>query len=64
MCEIDQMKEEYDKMTTNLLQWIDETIASLSNRAFPNTLEGMQQLMTAFKCYRTIEKPPKYVAIE
>lgn len=47
-------------MATYLLQWIDETIVSLSSRAFPNTLEGMQQLMTAFKSYRVVEKPPRY----
>ena len=53
------MKEEYDQMITNLLQWIEQTIARLSDRTFPNSLPGMQKLMTDFKTYRTMEKPPK-----
>jgi spectrin beta len=60
MVEIENMKTEYDEMTTALLEWIEKTIVRLSNRSFPNSLPGMQQLMTDFKTYRTVEKPPKY----
>ena len=59
MVEIEHMKDEYDEMVTNLLGWIEEKIIHLSDRNFPNTLTGMQSLMTEFKEYRTIEKPPK-----
>ena len=59
MVEIEHMKDEYDEMVTNLLGWIEEKIVHLSDRNFPNTLTGMQLLMTKFKEYRTIEKPPK-----
>lgn len=57
--DIEGMKEEYDQMITNLLQWIEQNIGRLSDRSFPNSLPGMQKLMTDFKTYRTKEKPPK-----
>ena len=60
MVEIENMETEYDKMTTALLEWIEQTIIRLSNRSFPNSLPDMQQLMADFKMYRTVEKPPKY----
>ena len=53
------MKDEYDKMTSDLMDWIERTIVKLSNRNFPNSLVGMQKLMADFKTYRTVEKPPK-----
>ena len=59
MVDIEGMKEEYDRMVTNLLQWIEQTITRLSDRSFPNSLPGMQKLMADFKTYRTKEKPPK-----
>ena len=62
MVEIENMKTEYDGMTTALLEWIEKTVVRLSNRSFPNSLPEMQQLMTDFKLYRTVEKPPKYCA--
>uniref|UniRef100_A0A1X7T722 Calponin-homology (CH) domain-containing protein n=1 Tax=Amphimedon queenslandica TaxID=400682 RepID=A0A1X7T722_AMPQE len=46
--------------TSDLLKWIEDTILKLSDKRFPNTLEGMHQLMIAFKTYRTKEKPLKY----
>ena len=61
MVDIENMKEEYDRMTTALLEWIEQTVVRLSNRSFPHSLPEMQQLMTDFKMYRTVEKPPKYV---
>ena len=60
LVEIENLKDEYDKMITDLLAWIDGTIVKLSDRSFSNTLVGMQQLMANFKTYRTVEKPPKY----
>lgn len=62
LMEIDKMKNEYDILTSDLLKWIEETINNLSDRNFSNTLVGMQHLMTDFKTYRTVEKPPKYNA--
>ena len=61
LMEIDKMKTEYEKQTSDLLQWIENTIVTLSDRTFPNTLKGMHTLMSDFKTYRTMEKPLKYV---
>ncbi|KAK9716990.1 Variant SH3 domain [Popillia japonica] len=60
MVEADKMKNEYDKFTTNLLEWIHAKVIELEDRNFPNSLEGIQSLLLAFGQYRTIEKPPKY----
>ena len=58
--EVDSMKDDYEKLVTGLMEWIEQTIARLGDRSFPNTLQGMQKLMAEFKQYRTDEKPPKY----
>ncbi|XP_046388683.1 spectrin alpha chain, non-erythrocytic 1 isoform X4 [Ischnura elegans] len=60
MMEADAMKKRYSMLTTNLLEWIIRTTKQLSDHKFPNSLEGIQSELTAFKTYRTVEKPPKY----
>ncbi|KAL3276987.1 hypothetical protein HHI36_012347 [Cryptolaemus montrouzieri] len=60
MVDSDKNKVRYEKMTTDLLEWIHEKIYQLENREFPNSLEGIQTLLLAFGRYRTQEKPPKY----
>ncbi|XP_043282558.1 spectrin beta chain, non-erythrocytic 5 isoform X2 [Venturia canescens] len=60
MMDADNMKVHYEKLTTNLLEWIKLKIGVLENRSFPNSLEGIQRELLAFKQYRTVEKPPKY----
>ncbi|GFT00678.1 spectrin beta chain [Nephila pilipes] len=58
--ENDQLIDEYETLTTDLLQWIEQTILALSDRKFANSLTGVQQQLTAFNNYRTTEKPPKF----
>ncbi|KAJ8678764.1 hypothetical protein QAD02_014551 [Eretmocerus hayati] len=60
MMDADKMKVHYGKLTTDLLEWIKLKIGVLEDRNFPNSLEGIQRELLAFKQYRTIEKPPKY----
>lgn len=56
----DKKKNNYERLTTNLLTWIRAKTVELEKRNFPNSLEGIQKELLAFKEYRTIEKPPKY----
>uniref|UniRef100_A0A4D5R949 Spectrin beta chain n=1 Tax=Scolopendra viridis TaxID=118503 RepID=A0A4D5R949_SCOVI len=59
--ENERMIQEYEKLTSDLLKWIEQTIFALSDRNFANSLTGVQQQLAAFNTYRTVEKPPKFV---
>lgn len=53
--------QDYETLTSDLLEWIEHTIMILNDRQFANSLSGVQSQLTAFNLYRTSEKPPKYV---
>ena len=53
------MIEQYENMTSDLLEWIEQTIVILNDRQFANSLTGVQQQLAAFSTYRIVEKPPK-----
>ena len=57
--ENDKLIHEYDKITSKLLEWIEQTIEILTDRTFASSLVGVQQQLLAFNTYRTVEKPPK-----
>ncbi|ERL92017.1 hypothetical protein D910_09339 [Dendroctonus ponderosae] len=59
--ENDRMIKEYEGLTSELLAWIEATISALGEREFANSLIGVQQQLTQFNNYRTVEKPPKFV---
>lgn len=59
LMDADRKKIYYERLTTNLLSWIRQKTLELQQRNFPNSLEGIQKELLAFKEYRTIEKPPK-----
>lgn len=50
---------DYEKLATDLLEWIEMKIHTLAEREFANTLVGVQQQMLEFNQYRTQEKPPR-----
>lgn len=52
-------KVRYEKLVTNLLEWIRAKTEELKQRNFPNSLESIQKELVTFKQYITIEKPPK-----
>ncbi|XP_037299211.1 spectrin alpha chain, non-erythrocytic 1 isoform X2 [Manduca sexta] len=60
MMDCDGRKGEYSRLVTALLEWIRLKIEELNGRDLPNSLDGIQRLLLAFKQYRTVEKPPKY----
>jgi len=57
---IDKEIKEYETLTSQLLEWIRMTIGQLSDRQFANSLDGVQQQLTAFKQYRMNEKAVKF----
>ena len=59
--EYDEMIADYEALTSDLLEWIKKTIETLNNREFPNSLTGVQNMLTQFNNYRNLEKPPKFV---
>ena len=61
MMEADRLKDNYTVMTTDLMEWIAEKVVQLDDRHFPNSIDGIQGQLLAFKQYRTVEKPPKSV---
>ncbi|CAL8390819.1 unnamed protein product, partial [Arctogadus glacialis] len=58
--ESQKMIDKYEGLSSDLLEWIEQTIIILNNRKFANSLVGVQQQLQAFNSYRTVEKPPKF----
>ncbi|XP_042641312.1 spectrin beta chain, erythrocytic isoform X2 [Tyto alba] len=58
--ETERMIEGYGGLASDLLTWIEQTIASLNSRSFANSLAGVQHQLQSFSTYRTVEKPPKF----
>lgn len=51
--------EEYERLTSDLLDWIRRTTPWLENRTTDNTLSGAQRKLEDFRCYRQKDKPPR-----
>nr|XP_040222398.2 spectrin beta chain, non-erythrocytic 1 isoform X3 [Anopheles coluzzii]XP_049461127.1 spectrin beta chain, non-erythrocytic 1 isoform X3 [Anopheles coluzzii] len=60
LMDADKKKMQFEHLITNLLSWIRAKTVELEKRNFPNSVEGIQGELLAFKEYRTVEKPPKY----
>ncbi|XP_030854700.1 spectrin beta chain, non-erythrocytic 5 [Strongylocentrotus purpuratus] len=58
--QIDTLQDEYERLVTDLLEWITSTTRKMNDRDLPNLLAGIQEEMARFKTYRMAEKPPKY----
>ncbi|XP_073514564.1 spectrin beta chain, non-erythrocytic 2 isoform X1 [Phyllobates terribilis] len=58
--EADQLIENYERLASELLQWIEQMIITLNDRKLANSLSGVQNQLQAFNTYRTVEKPPKF----
>ncbi|XP_078261979.1 alpha-actinin-2-like [Rhinoraja longicauda] len=50
---------DYEKLASELLQWIQRTIPWLENRTSEKTMQAMQQKLEDFRDYRRLHKPPK-----
>ena len=52
----EKMIDEYEGLTSDLLEWIEQTIVILNDRQFANSLTGVQQQLAAFSTYRICGK--------
>ncbi|KAM6988194.1 alpha-actinin-4 isoform 2-T2 [Tautogolabrus adspersus] len=57
--ENEQMMEDYEKLASELLEWIRRTIPWLENRTQEKTMNDMQAKQEDFRDYRRVHKPPK-----
>uniref|UniRef100_A0AAQ5XV17 Actinin alpha 4 n=1 Tax=Amphiprion ocellaris TaxID=80972 RepID=A0AAQ5XV17_AMPOC len=57
--ENEQMMEDYEKLASELLEWIRRTIPWLENRTQEKTVNEMQAKQEDFRDYRCVHKPPK-----
>ncbi|XP_035242475.1 alpha-actinin-4 isoform X2 [Anguilla rostrata] len=57
--ENEHLMEDYEKLASDLLEWIRRTIPWLENRAPEKTMAQMQQKLEDFRDYRRVHKPPK-----
>ena len=60
---LEQMQDDYERLVTDLLEWIHMKIAELNDRNFSNSLVGIKRDMTKFTDFRLQEKPPKWAAV-
>lgn len=51
--------EEYERLASDLLEWIRRTMPWLENRQTDNTLPGVQKMLEEFRQYRRVHKPPR-----
>ncbi|KAM6959480.1 LOW QUALITY PROTEIN: spectrin beta chain, non-erythrocytic 4 [Aplochiton taeniatus] len=58
--EAENIVHRYEELASELLEWIEKTIAVISNQKFAHSLTGVQQQLQAFTTYCTIEKPIKF----
>ncbi|KAJ8308636.1 hypothetical protein KUTeg_013510 [Tegillarca granosa] len=57
--ENERLMEEYERLASDLLEWIRKTKPWLENRTTDNTLPGTQRKLEEFRDYRRKQKPPK-----
>ncbi|XP_026902751.1 alpha-actinin-2 isoform X1 [Acinonyx jubatus] len=57
--ENERLMEEYERLASELLEWIRRTIPWLENRTPEKTMHAMQQKLEDFRDYRRKHKPPK-----
>ncbi|KAJ0063340.1 hypothetical protein NL108_000250, partial [Boleophthalmus pectinirostris] len=55
----ERLMEDYEKLASQLLEWIRRTIPWLENRTPEKTMTEMQQKLEDFRDYRRVHKPPK-----
>ncbi|CAN0246278.1 unnamed protein product [Lampetra fluviatilis] len=57
--ENENLMEDYEKLASDLLEWIEATIPGLEDRSLQNTMQAMQARLEDFRDYRRARKPPR-----
>lgn len=57
--ENERLMEEYERLASDLLEWIRRTTPWLENRVTDNTLISVQKKLEEFRSYRRVHKPPR-----
>ncbi|XP_051529549.1 alpha-actinin-2-like [Myxocyprinus asiaticus] len=57
--ENEKLMEEYERLASELLEWIRRTTPWLENRTPENTMATMRRKLEDFRDYRRMHKPPK-----
>ncbi|XP_039253681.1 alpha-actinin-1-like isoform X1 [Styela clava] len=57
--ENERLMDEYERLASDLLEWINRMRPWLENRTTDNTMEGVQKKLDDFRDYRRHQKPPK-----
>ncbi|XP_044161277.1 alpha-actinin-4 [Bufo gargarizans] len=57
--ENEHLMEDYERLASDLLEWIQRTMPWLENRQPEKTMPDMQQKLEDFRDYRRVHKPPK-----
>ncbi|PAA89940.1 hypothetical protein BOX15_Mlig021076g1 [Macrostomum lignano] len=58
--ESDSLIDQYERLTSDLLAWIEHTVELLNDRQLANSVPGIQAQLQSFSTYRTVEKPAKF----
>ncbi|CAF3598148.1 unnamed protein product [Rotaria socialis] len=56
----EKMANDYDRLVSDLLAWIEQTIVTLSDRQFPNSLPRVHEKLVDFNRYRVMDKPARF----
>ncbi|KAG8522640.1 Alpha-actinin-3 [Galemys pyrenaicus] len=57
--ENEKLMEEYEKLASQLLEWIRRTVPWLENRTGEPSMSAMQRKLEDFRGYRRLHKPPR-----
>uniref|UniRef100_A0A8D9BEI0 Alpha-actinin, sarcomeric n=1 Tax=Cacopsylla melanoneura TaxID=428564 RepID=A0A8D9BEI0_9HEMI len=57
--ENERLMEEYERLASDLLEWIKRTMPWLQSRQTDNSLSGVQKKLEEYRTYRRKHKPPR-----
>ncbi|CAL8111578.1 unnamed protein product [Orchesella dallaii] len=57
--ENERLMEEYERLASDLLEWIRRTMPWLANRQTDNSLINVQKKLEEYRTYRRVHKPPR-----